>query len=375
MRTAARAAREPHSPGEVTSARDDERVLAAAATAVQDTPPMQFGADHLQGVLDALPGAVVVLGSDGRIEQFNPAAHALLGDALLGRAWREVVRERFVPGAVGPDARLHDGRWVSVTTRSLEPMPGQVLLLGDVTDMRERELQLRSLQRVADTGGLLAALAHQIRTPLAAAILDASSLRGVLVPERVGYAASRTQGRLLDRLRRLERLVEDILRLARNDQLDIAPCDLTELLEWFATREGPARADGIRLSVRNLESPAMVLASPDALGSVLDSLVRNAAQACAGQGEITVEARRSANALSVVVSDTGPGVPTALAERVFEPFFTTRPDGHGLGLAIARTIVEAHHGSLRLDPSVAGGATFTLTLPRSRIACEPRRCR
>ena len=97
---------------------------------------------------------------------------------MSGRRWRDLVAERFDPSAAtGPDVRTRDGRLVSIATRSLGSLPGQILLFTDVTETRELERRLRGLERLSEMGRMMAKLAHQLRTPLAAALLDASNLR------------------------------------------------------------------------------------------------------------------------------------------------------------------------------------------------------
>ena len=325
-------------------------------------------ADRLRHVIEWLPSAVVVIAATGRVEVENRAAQWLLGGSTVGLLWHEVVEQRFeIRADSGPDAMLVDGRRVSVTTRSLAPQSGQVLLLADVTESRERESRLRQLQRVSDTGGVLASIAHQIKTPLAAAILDASSLCACAAQEAVGETdrglEGRLRNRLLERLRGLDRLTHDILNLARARRLRVEPCALSELLvRHVAHARQYLNADGVRISLLDRSGGAHVYASVDGLQSVLECLTANALQACGGAGAVHLESRRSAERILICVSDTGRGIPAAIREEIFEPFFTTRNAGHGLGLAIARSLVEAHGGALRLEPD-RECTTFTIDLP------------
>jgi two-component system sensor histidine kinase FlrB len=328
--------------------------------------------ERLRLLLEVLPGGVVVLDGHGRVGACNPAAVNLLGDSLPGRAWREVVDERFVPGP-GAEVGLRDGRWVRIATRSLGSEPGQVLLITDVTQTRDLELQVRRMERLAELGNVVASLAHQIRTPLAAALLDGSTLR--VAVDRLAPcgpeadAARRVQGRLIARLRHLERLVDDMLTFARQGRFQVEPVDLRALLDALVVNLEPEVVQaGGSLELANLVGATPVRGNAEALESALQSLVVNAIQMSGDAPRVRIAARSTPDGwIEIEVADEGPGVPPELGERIFEPFFTTRAQGTGLGLAIVRGIVEAHQGQVALASPTGAGAAFLVRIPRATI--------
>ena len=184
-----------------------------------------------QSLLDLLPGGVVVIDGRGIVDEANPAALDLLGADLVGRLWRDVIAQRFAPrGDDGHEVSLRDGRRVAIATRSLESEPGQLVLLTDLTETRRLQEQLARHQRLSSLGRMVASLAHQVRTPLSAALIYASHLQqGALNPDQ----QSRFAGRLKARLEDMERQVRDMLVFARGD------LPLTDRLTPTALLAGP----------------------------------------------------------------------------------------------------------------------------------------
>lgn len=334
----------------------------AAPAAAPDRREHDARADLL---LAALPGAVVVLDRDGLVSDANPAADALFGTPVSGLRWRDVVATHFDPrGVSGPDARMMDGTLVSIATRSLGAVPGQILLLTDVTETRELERRLRGLERLSEMGRMMAKLAHQLRTPLAAALLDASNLRSA---EPRGSARRAMHERVLERLRHLEHLIEQLLAFARQGRLAVEPLALEPLLESTRTRLLPAvESAGATLTVCADGADLRVDGNETALASALESLVSNAVQA--GAVSVSIVATVDAPGVAALrVCDDGPGISADDAARIFEPFVTTRSEGSGLGLAVARAVAEAHEGALDVERTSGAGTVFRLALPLRRV--------
>ncbi|MGE0386489.1 MAG: PAS domain-containing sensor histidine kinase [Gammaproteobacteria bacterium] len=318
-------------------------------------------------VFQALPGGVVALDADGRVEAFNPAARELLGDLRCGEPWREVVARAVAPAwDDGHDVTLTGGRRVNIATEPLAGRGGQVLLIKDVSQTRALQDELARYKRLAAEGNLAAALAHQIRTPIAAALLYAGHLgRAALSPARRNQYA----GAVVERLRHLERLVEDMLLYARCGGFERTNVPVSGLLaELRSAAAAQSAAGSFRIVLADEAGAAQVPANRDALTSALHNLIANAHEACDGHGTLRIAARRSGPAtLEISFTDDGPGIDPAQAGDVFEPFFTTRDAGTGLGLAVVRAIVHAHGGDIRLDTAYQGGARFVISLP----LCNP----
>ena len=315
-------------------------------------------AQRFEGLLAALPVGVIVLDGCGRVQVCNPAARCLLGTGprgLLGRPWRTVVATAFDPQPDdGHDITVRGGQRVNLSTSSLPEAPGQIVVLTDVSETRRLQEEAARLERLTDLGRAVAGIAHQIRTPLAAALLHASSLP----------AGERVRARLLDRLRAIESLVVDMLGFARSGELSVEPLEVETLICALVARQlpgpvpvvGPGPGD-------DLPGGARVLGHREALESILQNLVDNAREA-PGATRVSLQAEpdRRRGEIRLVCSDDGAGVPEVLRRRIFEPFFTTRACGTGLGLAMVRAVAEAHGGRVELESPDTGGARFSLVL-------------
>jgi len=213
-------------------------------------------------------------------------------------------------------------------------------------------------QRLLTMGELAAGLAHQIRTPLAAALLYASQMS---LPGRSRDDLTRCAEKTAVSLKQLDQLVSDMLAFARGGAAR-ERVSVSALLEQVAQWLRPVLRAGVRLTIRTEAPDLAVHANAPSLVSAVLNLATNALQAATGDIDLQLLARRVANRAEIVVSDNGPGVPPAVRGRIFEPFFTTRARGNGIGLAIVKSVVEAHAGSVSLADS-ACGATFVIDLP------------
>jgi two-component system sensor histidine kinase HydH len=231
---------------------------------------------------------------------------------------------------------------------------------GQATDMAALRARLGQSEKLAVLGQLATAIAHEVRNPLAVIRSAAQDLGEA--PGTAG-TAPRTCRFIVEETDRLAHVVNALLAFAR--PIAVAPrptllpdlCDRATLLarDAFDTK-------AVRL-VRGTVPAVLITADPDLLCQVLLGLLDNGADAAGAGGEVTIDARTVDGQVEMAVSDTGPGIPSALRERVFEPFFTTRPHGTGLGLAVAKQIVEAHGGRIAVGDRVGGGARFTVAVP------------
>ena len=322
------------------------------------------GRDHLAARLSALlkglPGGVLVLDSRGEIQEFNPAALDLLGEPLLQQPFGAVcARAAQNPRGPGEHMELRSGRFVNVSKRELDN-GGEVVLLTDVTEAHLMQIFLTRQQRLLTLGELAAGLAHQIRTPLAAALLYASQMT---LAGRNSADMARCAEKTVGSLKQLDKLVNDMLAFAHGGAAREA-VSVSALLEQVAQWLRPALRDGVRLTIRTQAPDLMVRANAPSLVSAVLNLATNALQAAAAAPlNLELLARRTAaGRAQIVVSDDGPGVPVHIRERIFEPFFTTRARGNGIGLSIVKSVVEAQGGSVCLADS-ACGATFVIELP------------
>src|SRR5690348_7206445 len=264
-------------------------------------------------------------------------------DELVG--WTRLIR-RHVPLPAGPASR---------GAPEFEALRQALRELATALDAaRERELEaerLRAFREVARR------VAHEIKNPLTAMRIGVDQLR---------RSSGRTDGRAqvavdvlgaeTERLERLAREFSDFGRLPEGPKSEV---DLVDLLMDLGKSAVPAE---VAVSVRANGEPCRLLGYYEPLRRAFANLLRNASEAMGGRGAIDVAVTRDGDGLVVTIADHGPGVPEELRQRVFEPYFTTKRDGTGLGLALVRQTIEAHHGTISVANAPGGGATFSIVL-------------
>lgn len=345
--------------------------------------------ERLSVLMGALPAGVLVLDRRGVIVQANRAAASLLGSDLAGRDWHALMAAlepagtpgEFTlvvngAGQAGPSDPSAERRRLALSEAELESGDERIVLLHDITDTHRMRLTAERNERLAAMGEMVAGLAHQLRTPLAAALLYTGNLRQ---PELDPLQRIKVADRALERLRYLERLIRDMLLFARGDSAgrqQFAVCEL--VTELGHTLEPLARARQIDFVARCDCGTAEVVGDRKALGGALTNLLENGIQACEPGGSLAFEATPcdgvsggiGSAAVRFAVRDSGRGIAPELQERLFEPFFTTRAEGTGLGLAIARGVARAHGGDITLRSVPGQGAEFMLTVPLAPAAAS-----
>ncbi|MBP8184341.1 MAG: PAS domain-containing protein [Pseudomonas sp.] len=331
-----------------------------SAQRIQELAEKERLAQRLQSLLDLLPGGVIVLDGQGVVRDANPAACGLLGLPLVGMLWRLVIARNFAPREDdGHEISLKDGRRLAMATRSLNGEPGQLILLTDLTETRRLQEQLSRHERLSALGRMVTSLAHQIRTPLSAALLYASHLTEQVLPAE---QQQRFAGRLKERLHELEHQVRDMLVFARGDLPlpdRLTPKDLLDALR--ASAEVHVQDRAVRWQCDS--HAGELLCNRDTLVGALMNLVDNALQAAGPASRLKVHLYSRGNALRLCISDNGNGIDSAILARLGEPFFTTKTTGTGLGLAVVHAVARAHQGHLQLRSRVGRGTCATLTLP------------
>lgn len=322
-------------------------------------------AERLSELLAALPVGVLVINENDEIAESNATAQALLGKPLAQQRWHTIMRERLSP-VENDDGWLcgETGKMVSLLQRSLPSGNGLLIVVSDVTDTLATRKALERSHRLAGLGATSASLAHQLRTPLAAALLYASRLtQGCDRESPVVQMATAVVGQL----KSLESFIQESLAYARGEAYWRTEVDLGRLTaEAARMMKSQAEARPIALTVNASSGNFPVLGCRVALLSMLINLLDNALKACARKGEVELHlACEQAHAV-IRVSDNGCGMTDEVRQRLFEPYFTTRHDGHGLGLAFVLNVVKAHRGQITVD-SGSHRTVFTVRLPLSEI--------
>ena len=389
---------------DLTELKRSEQRLAEQLAALQASEAL--AAAVIASALDC----VVVMDETGAVVAFNPAAERTFGyreaDALgkpiaelivppATRAGHTAGFRRYLETGLGTmlgrrveiEAMRADGSVLPVELAITEVrLPGRRLFTAYMRDLTpakraaaeiERQRQaLHESEKLAALGSLLAGVAHELNNPLSIAIGNAQMLQ-----EEAEHAAALGLGERAGRVRaaaeRCARIVRAFLAIARQGKARVQSLAPGELV---ASALDPLRhgleASDIEVSCDASPDLPPVQGDPDQLHHALINLLMNAKQALEGQPpprRITVKVRGAGKALEITVADNGPGVAEALRSRLFDPFFTTRPPGtgSGVGLAVARGIVEAHGGSLHLAQPAGAGAQFVIRLPVAAARAAP----
>ncbi|MGA4321657.1 sensor histidine kinase [Ectopseudomonas hydrolytica] len=331
-----------------------------SAQRMQELAEKERLAHRLQSLLDLLPGGVIVIDGQGVVREANPVARALLGQPLVGMLWRQVIARNFAPREDdGHEISMRDGRRLSIATRSLHGEPGQLVLLTDLTETRRLQDQLSRHERLSALGRMVASLAHQIRTPLSAALLYASHLNEQVLPAE---QQQRFAARLKERLHELENQVRDMLIFARGELPlpdRLSPAALFDALRAAAEVHVGGMAVRWQCDVREGE----LLCNRDTLVGTVLNLIDNAIQAGGREARLKVHLYRRDNQVRLCVSDNGPGMSRETLARLGEPFFTTKTTGTGLGLAVVKAVARAHQGQLLLQSRAGRGTCAIVSLP------------
>ncbi|MFW2368060.1 MAG: two-component system sensor histidine kinase NtrB [Desulforhopalus sp.] len=339
-------------------------------------------------LVSALPIGLIATDSRGIIQVVNEAAAALLGvvpKEIVGRSVAEGVPEELQGLFQGSEAGVGKDRHVELelslnsevrSTLQLAYMvvpgetgefAGEVLLIRDLTEVRALEKELQTKERLAALGKMAAGVAHELRNPLSSIKGLAVLLKGKFSPES---NEADTADVLVKEVERLNRSIGEMLDYARPEQLSRQPTSIEKLIQkTLSLVVIDAKSYGIKVRLENQNSLPEVLVDRDKLQQVFLNLFLNGIQAMESGGELLVKTKRSNQDVVIIVEDSGIGITSDNIDRVFDPYFTTKNDGTGLGLALTSKIIEEHQGKIEIssDPGVYTQVKITLPICDSTV--------
>lgn len=332
-------------------------------------------------LVSSLPVGLIATGSDDLVRTCNESACRMLGiDAhrVLGKPVSEVIPKRLsalctnktdepvdkrweltLPEKDGTQKSLHITRLVLRGVSHLNT--GVMVLIQDLSQVRELEGELERAERDAAIGKMAAGVAHEVRNPL-------SSIKGLalLLKERVNSDAigNETADLLIGEVERLNRSIGELLDYGRPAQLNRVPVSLDELVARAVTLlRSDAMSAGIEIKEQYRCPDQLVYADQDKLVQVFLNLGINAIQAMSMGGILSVSTSVGSETVTITIEDTGAGIEPAIMNNVYDPYFTTKQNGTGLGLAMSKKIVDDHRGMLRLRSIQGQGTTAMVELP------------
>jgi len=357
----------------VTRMKAQEQAMSARAVASEQLS---------RQIVDSLTAGLLVVDETGRVEILNPAGRRLLGVTVepMGKEYRDLLsaappladviaeclttRRPIMRRSLQVPSTVYSSHFgVTVSPLGGAEGRGVICLFSDLTNVFELEEQLRLKETLARLGELTAGIAHEFRNGLAtihgySRLIDPQALPGQYVPYVEG---------IRQETEALGHIVTNFLNFARPEQVSFSCVELGPLVRRTADDLRHELPAGTMLEARG--EFGEIQGDEVLLRQVFSNLVRNAAEACDAAGiapAITIEGQVDAQhrTCRVLVDDNGPGIPQAVRNRVFQPFFTTRSRGTGLGLAIVQKIVVTHNGRVTVGTAAAGGASVQLTFPQ-----------
>jgi two-component system sensor histidine kinase PilS (NtrC family) len=344
-------------------------------------------------ILAAIDTALVTVDGDGRLVHMNSAAETLLGGRMSDWLGRSVLDEldRSAPGLgtlvrrtattrvpVGRfDIRQRSGagdRYLGVRTTVLERdgVPWVTAVVQDITEGKQIEDLIRRAERLQAVAELGASLAHEIKNPLASI---RSAVEQLAADRLVPHDRNVLRRLVVSESERLSRLLAEFMEFSRVEMRRWASVDMDAVAAAVVelVSRHPDRDQSTRIHYCRPDVPVLVTGDRDLLHRAVFNLVLNAVQHTGERGTVTVELDQPkddlppsvqiAQAIRLTVRDTGPGIREQDVDRLFDPFFTTRSGGTGLGLAMVHRAVEAHRGAILVDSPANGGARFMIYLP------------
>jgi len=343
-----------------------------------------------ENIVQSISSGLFTADASGRITSFNPAAMEITGntfEAVQNRFWWEAFNwqqaDLFItdpaaltaPHRFEMEGRRSDGSRI-VLGMTLSPLTekgvqtGLVGVFKDLTQLRDMEEEMRRTEWMATLGEMSAGMAHEIRNPLAA-------LAGSMQILRRDLPLDETSARLMDiavrEATRLDAIITEFLLYARPPALNLKECDVNTLISEtldLLKHEAQSRKN-ITLTVQSGPGPMMAQVDQDQMKQVFWNLATNAFEAMPNGGRLTIatarrrirSAERTGDGIEIGFSDTGDGIKKEDLEKIFLPFFTTKKEGSGLGLAAVHRIVDLHGGWIRVDSRPGNGSSFVVCLP------------
>ena len=306
---------------------------------------------------------IVVLNDYGTIIENNEIANNLIGSNLIGESWNKIAKKYLAAGYSGnSEICLKNGNRISLKIESQKRSEGKVIIINDVTEEFSYHESINRKERLESLGNMVASLAHQVRTPLSAAFLYVSSLEKRIGKQELSFQLIENVKHCLHSL---EETVNDMLSYAKGEwQLSdvISIEELVSSIHNDIEREFGNYLIDISESI-SVDDPKVSI-NYIAFWGALKNVIHNAIQASEYDAKVLIEIKTEGKEVVFSVHDKGKGISDELKPKIFEPFFTTKAGGTGLGLAVVKSIVEAHRGTVAARDEVPQGLCIDIRIPK-----------
>lgn len=335
-------------------------------------------------VMEVMTGGVITTDKDDRILFANNYALNILNmpaAKLIGTDWKTVFRiseEAYSLSGEAPTAKidipfqLPDGRTktfninISFLFDEKETPTGKVIIFQDVTEMLDLKRKVQQNEKLVLMGELAGGMAHEIRNPL-------GSICGSIQLLRERGSFEKKDAKLIDIILKeadhLNTIIEEFLYYSKGKPKELGLWNAQAVIDDVVTvmRNSPRLAgSGISILWQKGRDPIAVSIDVEQIKQVLVNLITNAIDALPHGGVIEIQAGSDRDRARILVKDNGIGIPADLLKKIFDPFFSTKDTGYGIGLALCQKIVENHHGTIEAESEEGQGTTFIVTLPLAR---------
>ncbi|MCT4625402.1 ATP-binding protein [Halodesulfovibrio sp.] len=335
----------------------------------------------VQEVMYNLPDGLIVTDNNDLIVYMNELSKVLLhcdGDITAGVDIAQVLLPDLVPYYLqARDGLLRHEKVIEISTDALPLLPvgvtgsvikddqgvtiGTVFLMRDLREVHSLQTEVERKGKLAAIGSLAAGVAHEIRNPLSSIKGGATYLKSQF---KQGSAGEKTAAIVIDEVERLNRVITDLIGLSRPSDLSMKAVFVADVIEHctgLIAQEAELR--DVHLAVDIAEDVPQVMLDTDRFSQVILNLCLNSLDAMEEGGKLTVTVVPDAQSISIIVEDDGEGMDNSTKERIFEPYFTTKSHGTGLGLSVVHKIIEAHNGIIRVFSQKGQGTRFVIQLP------------
>ena len=354
--------------------------------------------DFFKNVFDALQEGIIVADESGLIHYINNGASRLFGlnpetvtgeyiaENIQGLNWDNLISGKSSSVSKDLEVFYPENRYLNfyikpINTKSKDDELAYVMLIRDITESRKGEEEKLESERISALTMLAAGVAHEIGNPLNSMNIHLQLLERKLkkaVPDLYEAELRDLIETSADEVKRLDYIIDQFLKAIRPSQPQLEPTDVNELVKEsmrFLEPEIKDRGINLTLELRSALPPLQL--DSDQIKQAFYNVVKNASQATSPGGSIKVRSDLSDEHVSVIFTDTGEGISASEMSDVFQPYFTTKKSGTGLGLLIIRRIIREHGGDIKISSEEGKGTSVTISLPRFqrnvRLLPEPKK--
>ena len=326
-----------------------------------------------ENILQSVPSGVVSLDNSLKIKSINQAAERMLGvdsKEIIERNFNEVFNEPLT--ALIKDNRTvsraeyqyvtNDRRhiWLGITTSQLKNAAGEkiglIFVFSDLTDIKALQAEVELKQRLSQLGEMSAGISHELRNSM-----SVISGYAKLLGKKADTSMMSTVDAISAEIDNMNKIISELLAFAKPTVLNTEQVDLNRLVEETAASV-TGNSDAVKV-LMNLHKPVSINGDEVLLRQALTNLFVNAVEAMPGGGSLEIELNRVRNKAEIRIRDTGNGIPEDIRQKIFLPFFTTKDEGTGFGLALVQKIIVSHGGNIEVESKDGEGTTFRITLP------------